>query len=224
MNLPSNDSTFHLRQSMYWLLICLSVGMMLGRVMAVDAVDRTALAKDRLNRIAGELDRRKGQLQQQGLEGEALEKELARIETQLHRDAQLRRPFLSANDRSRWCTVRALVEPDMRVEGAPYAIDKVIQDPNWDTIDMVKHDGHLYSSKPPLMATLMAGIYWIIYHHYRDVAGYASLYRRADHAGDNQRYSAGDKFYLARPIGRTLWHDRLGALVRNGGRRHSELF
>ncbi len=47
---------------------------------------------------------------------------------------------------------------------APYAIDKVIQDPNWDTIDMVKHDGHLYSSKPPLMATLMAGLYWAIYH------------------------------------------------------------
>ncbi len=52
----------------------------------------------------------------------------------------------------------------MRVQGAPYAIDKVIQEPNWDTIDMVKHDGHLYSSKPPLLATLMAGIYWIIYH------------------------------------------------------------
>ncbi|MGA2059960.1 MAG: hypothetical protein ABSG67_05720 [Thermoguttaceae bacterium] len=164
MNLANDDPTFHLRQGMYWLLICLSVGVMLGRVMAVDAVDRTALAKDRLSRIAGELDRRKGQLRQQGLEGQALEKELARIETQLLREAQLRRPFLSANDRSRWCTVRALVEPDMRVDGAPYAIDKVIQDPNWDTIDMVKHGGHLYSSKPPLMATLMAGIYWIIYH------------------------------------------------------------
>jgi hypothetical protein len=164
MNLANEDPTFHLRQGMYWLLICLSVGMMLGRVMAVDAVDRTALAKDRLNRIAGELDRQKAQLRQQGLEGDAQEKELARIETQLRHDAQLRRPFLSANDRSRWCTVRALVEPDMHVEGAPYAIDKVIQDPNWDTIDMVKHDGHLYSSKPPLMATLMAGLYWVVYH------------------------------------------------------------
>ena len=51
----------------------------------------------------------------------------------------------------------------MRVPGAPYAIDRVIQQPNWDTIDMVKHDGHLYSSKPPLMATLMAGVYWPIY-------------------------------------------------------------
>ena len=118
MNLVSDDSTIHLRQSVYWLLICLSAGMMLGRIMAMDAVDRTALAKDRLSRIAAELDRRKVQLRQQGLGDEALEKELARIEAQLRRDAQLRRPFLSANDRSRWCTVRALVEPDMRVEGA----------------------------------------------------------------------------------------------------------
>ena len=80
--------------------------------------------------------------------------------------AGLRRPFLSANDRSRWCTVRALVEPEMRVPGAPYAIDKVIdpKQPNWDTIDMVKHDGHFYSSKPPLLSTLMAAEYWLIYH------------------------------------------------------------
>ena len=39
----------------------------------------------------------------------------------------------------------------------------MIQQPNWDTIDMVKHDGHLYSSKPPLLPTLMAGEYWLIY-------------------------------------------------------------
>ncbi len=77
----------------------------------------------------------------------------------------MRRPFLSGNDRSRWATVRALVEPDMRVPGAPYAIDNVVSDkqPNWDTIDMVKHDDHFYSSKPPLMATLIAGEYWAIY-------------------------------------------------------------
>ena len=77
------------------------------------------------------------------------------------------RPFLSANDRSRWCTVRALVEPDMQVPGAPYAIDKVIDrksDPGWDTIDMVQHNGHFYSSKPPLLSTLMAAEYWVIYH------------------------------------------------------------
>jgi hypothetical protein len=164
MSLIIDDSTTRLRQSMYWLLISLSVGMMLGRVLAVDAVDRTGLSKDRLNRIAGDLEKKKGQLQQQGLDGEELKNELTRIEALWRKNAQLRRPFLSANDRSRWCTVRALVEPEMRVEGVPFAIDKVIQDPNWDTIDMVKHDGHLFSSKPPLFSTMMAGIYWIIYN------------------------------------------------------------
>ena len=59
--------------------------------------------------------------------------------------------------------MRALVEPEMQVPGVPYAIDKVIQQPGWDTIDMVKHDGHLYSSKPPLLPTIMAGSYWLIY-------------------------------------------------------------
>ena len=112
---PDNGS---LRWSVYMLLLFVSLGAMLGRILAVDAIDKPAGA---------------------------------------------RRPFLSGNDRSRWCTVRALVENDMRVEGAPYAIDQVIQQPGWDTIDMVKHDGHLYSSKPPLLPTLMAAVYWPIY-------------------------------------------------------------
>jgi hypothetical protein len=72
------------------------------------------------------------------------------------------RPFLSANDRSRWCTVRALVEH------GTYTIDDIVSQPNWDTIDMVKHYGrdgepHLYSSKPALFPTLMAGEYWLIH-------------------------------------------------------------
>ncbi len=70
---------------------------------------------------------------------------------------KLQRPFLSANDRSRWCTVRALVEH------GTYTIDEVVQERGWDTIDMVKHDGHLYSSKPPLLATLIAGEYWLLH-------------------------------------------------------------
>jgi hypothetical protein len=72
------------------------------------------------------------------------------------------RPFLSANDRSRWLTARALVEH------GTFAIDDVVSEPNWDTIDMVQHVGadgqlHLYSSKPPLLATLAAGEYWLIH-------------------------------------------------------------
>ena len=57
-----------------------------------------------------------------------------------------------------------------------YAIDDIVSQPGWDTIDMVKHDGrdgqeHLYSSKPPLLATLMAGEYWLIYRAHRRDAG-----------------------------------------------------
>jgi hypothetical protein len=60
------------------------------------------------------------------------------------------------------------------VEHGTYAIDAIVSQPKWDTIDMVKHDGrgnpapgpdegHLYSSKPPLLATLMAGEYWVLH-------------------------------------------------------------
>ena len=74
----------------------------------------------------------------------------------------LQRPFLSANDRSRWITVRSLVEH------GTYEIDAIVGQPTWDTIDMVKHRGrdgepHLYSSKPPLLATILAGEYWVVH-------------------------------------------------------------
>jgi len=68
--------------------------------------------------------------------------------------------MLSANDRSRWCTIRSLVDH------GTYEIDDVIKrKTDWYTIDMVRHKGtdgreHFYSSKPPLLATLLAGEYW----------------------------------------------------------------
>ncbi len=77
-------------------------------------------------------------------------------------------PFLSANDRSRWCTIFALAV------NKSYEIDEIIEirDPKtkrrtWQTIDMVQHrakDGkqHFYSSKPPLLSTIYAGVYWLI--------------------------------------------------------------
>jgi len=129
MNAPT-DAQHSLRWSIYALLIVLSTGSMVGRIMAVNSVDVLAL------------------------------------ETHLHREGRAdwsrQRPFLSANDRSRWATVRSLVEQ------GTYAIDDIVVQRGWDTIDMVKHQGrdgqdHLYSSKPPLLATLMAGPYWLIY-------------------------------------------------------------
>ncbi|MEX0979294.1 MAG: hypothetical protein WDZ48_10600 [Pirellulales bacterium] len=126
----SGDSSASLRLSIYLVLIALSAGAMLGRILAVSSVDVIAV---------------EGQLFREGRE-----------------DWQRQRPFLSANDRSRWATIRALVEH------GTYAIDDVVDQRGWDTIDMVKHPGrdgqdHLYSSKPPLLATLMAGQYWIVH-------------------------------------------------------------
>jgi hypothetical protein len=82
-------------------------------------------------------------------------------------------PLLSANDRSRWATIRALVDHNT------YAIDEVIQvkevrpngvevaDREWNSIDKVKRKGkdgewQYYSSKPTLLPTLVAGQYWLI--------------------------------------------------------------
>jgi hypothetical protein len=88
----------------------------------------------------------------------ALEKQLR----QKQPERTLQRPFLSGNDRSRWDTVRALVEH------GTYSIDEIVHQPGWDTIDMVQHRDRqgrlrLYSSKPPLFATLMAGPYWVVH-------------------------------------------------------------
>ena len=122
---------------MYALLAVVSMGGMVGRILAVNSVDYVRLEKHLKDK-------------------------------EKRADWRKQRPFLSGNDRSRWCTVRSLVEH------GTYQIDAIVSQPNWDTIDMVKHDelgreapgageGHLYSSKPPLLATLMAGEYWLIY-------------------------------------------------------------
>ena len=140
-----DDPRAALRRGVYLLLVALAVGDITGRLWAVNSVDTVRL-ENHLNE-------------------ETRKKAPPGTEPKLR---NLQRPFLSGNDRSRWCTVRALVEH------GTYAIDDVVSQPNWDTIDMVKHDGrgnpapgpdegHLDSSKPPLLATLMAGEYWLLH-------------------------------------------------------------
>ena len=73
-------------------------------------------------------------------------------------------PFFSANDRSRWATIRALGDQ------GTYKIDDVIEDQetfNWDSIDKVRHVDdrgvmRSYSSKPTLLPTLVAGGYKLL--------------------------------------------------------------
>ena len=92
---------------------------------------------------------------------------LARIARVRSPDPKNKTPFLSANDRSRWATIRALGDD------GTYAIDHVVFNANgdrvrgWHTIDMVRHRGrdgreHYYSSKPTLLTTLLAGEYWLL--------------------------------------------------------------
>lgn len=77
------------------------------------------------------------------------------------RSKDSRGPFLSANDRSRWCTIRNLVEQNT------FVIDSLQRNPQWQTIDKVQHFGpddklHSYSSKPPLYPALLGAQYWVI--------------------------------------------------------------
>jgi hypothetical protein len=91
----------------------------------------------------------------------------ARIMRNRSPDAFSPTPFQSANDKSRWCTIRALGDHGV------YSIEHLIfydngsQVPGWYTIDLVRHRGpdgreHYYSSKPTLLSTLLAGQYWLV--------------------------------------------------------------
>ena len=154
-----DDRLACLRWGVYVVLIAIAVGNMTGRLLAVNSIDKAQLEN---YRIGARLDRERERLAEEGVEGRQLEDRMAAIEARLRDQMQLQRPFLSANDRSRWMTVRSLVEH------GTYEIDKIVGQPTWDTIDMVQHRGrdgelHLYSSKPPLLATLLAGEYWLIH-------------------------------------------------------------
>jgi hypothetical protein len=106
-------------------------------------------------------------------------------------------PTFSSNDRSRWATVRALVDEgtyvigtrDLRVTQAsalaplgqlnPLAAAALAQagfqarmasdagiifEEGWQSVDKVLNPStqRYYSSKPPLLATLVAGLYWLL--------------------------------------------------------------
>ena len=179
------------RNQIYTLLIVISAGLMLGRIIAVNRTDTILIQKNRLDQIPKQLADKEQRLRAADvpMSEEDIQAELEKTREKLLNDAKFELPVFSANDRSRWNTIRVLVEPDMRVqrtiksadgtertETVWYAIDKAQNVKGWDTIDMVKHDlpdqpgvglqpggGYLYSSKPPLLPTLMALPYALMY-------------------------------------------------------------
>ncbi len=139
-----------LRWGVYAILAAVALGGIIGRIAAVASVDRIALE----NRLVDEAVKR------EAAAGGPVD--AAAVRARIEREKRLVRPFLSGNDRSRWLTVRALVER------GTFAIEDLVVEPGWDTIDAVVHPDaagtlHLYSSKPPLLSVIAAAPYWLIH-------------------------------------------------------------
>lgn len=81
----------------------------------------------------------------------------------VRKEVNKQRPFLSGNDRSRWLTVRSLVEH------GTFEVNPILEyEPSWDSVDIVSHmnangEQKLYSSKPPLQSILAAIPYWMVH-------------------------------------------------------------
>ncbi len=79
-------------------------------------------------------------------------------------------PMFSSNDKSRWATVRALVHDKTYVIGKrtvrndPKSDTGIVAETAYKSTDVVLNPETLefYSSKPPLMATIVAGEYWVL--------------------------------------------------------------
>ena len=154
-----DSGSSRLRWHVYWLLIVLAIGNMTGRLFSVNSVNLIDLEKHVLQR---ELRKVEAKLKQEGFTEEEHKLKLKEAREEIYEERKLQRPFLSANDRSRWLAIRALVEL------GSYEIEDLLDRRIWNTIDMVQHRGrdgelHLYSSKPPLLITLLAAEYWVIY-------------------------------------------------------------
>jgi hypothetical protein len=144
------ESRGRLRRSVFTLLTVLAAAAVLGRIGTVTSVDKIALEK----RLVADAIAK--------ATAAGLEVDADAVRTRVEEGKRLMRPFLSANDRSRWLTIRSLVEQ------GTFAIDGLVTEPGWDTIDAVAHPDasgrlRLYSSKPPLLAVLCAGPYWIVH-------------------------------------------------------------
>jgi hypothetical protein len=156
------DQTKSLRQQVYWLLIAVAAAGATGRILSAQRVYEPSLAVPPGGRDDGSY--------------------------QVWPNKQPHpMPTFGSNDRSRWATVRALVDDGTFVIGRrdtdrvtaenPYGDYGIAFEDGWTTVDKVLNpeekptptgDPHLvreyYSSKPPLLAVLMASEYWVIKH------------------------------------------------------------
>jgi hypothetical protein len=170
----SPDPTAKLRRQVYLLIIVIATAIATGRVLAAERIYEPSQTRN---------------------PGENVPRSL----WPAHRPRPM--PTFSSNDRSRWATVRALVDDGTYVVGRrdPYTALRsallplgarnpleaavlnavgsdyrdrlhgdsgIVFEEGWETLDKVLHPTRLeyYSSKPPLLATLVAGEYWVLKH------------------------------------------------------------
>ena len=108
-----------LRWGIYLVLIAMAVGNMTGRLLAVNSVDQVQLETYSHSRAA-----RRANAPSSRTKGYRETEIAVRLSPLTKRgfanELRLQRPFLSANDRSRWMTIRSLVEH------GTYEIDEIV--------------------------------------------------------------------------------------------------
>ena len=162
----SSDETAQLRRWMYTLLIAVAVGAGIGRILNAERVYEPTMYAD------------------------PTDPEDKRGTWPDTRPPSY--PTFSSNDRSRWATIRTLIDHGTFVIGERevFSEEKAEEvgekwrekntwhedwpkdkdgkyagfDNGWDTVDKVLHPKthKFYSTKPPLLTTLLAGLYWLL--------------------------------------------------------------
>lgn len=141
-------TTESLRRSVYALLITAAAGITAGQIVAVERVYEPSAFKP---------------------DGEG-----ARPSQVWPTQRPTPTPTLRSNDRSRWAVVRALVDegtyvigrrdPKQATRDNPYGDVGIVFEDGWQTVDkiLLREKGEFHSSKPPFVATIVAGEYWLL--------------------------------------------------------------
>ena len=145
------------RQQVYALMIVIASAVTLGRILSAELLLEPSLYRDDKDPV----DQRRDE-----------EKKAPRRKWPATRPRPM--PTFSSNDRSRWCTVRALVDegtfvigrrdPALKSPTNRYGDTGIVFEDGWQTVDKVMNPatGEFYSTKPPILPVLMAGECWLL--------------------------------------------------------------
>lgn len=154
----TSSDTAQLRRTVYWMIGTIAVAVAIAKVVGVENVVEPSRFNAPSAESYGPDPDRARQLNMRDWPEERPEPS----------------PMFGSNDRSRWATIRALVEDGTYVIGqrdkpnaeSGYKDTGRIFEPGFTSVDKVmdRDTGNFYSSKPPLLPTLLAGEYWILHN------------------------------------------------------------